>query len=368
MWGRKFVVNIQLLYVFNFSRLTAYIGINKMPPGDFLSRTKRRVSCFQLIEIANHTGICKLKVAMNMRHITRFTYEFTNFQGWRVAISRQGVSLARYFSDKQYGDSEIALAQAINFRDMVLDELLQFPARTQEILMKHRAQPGKVYPAGLKPSVVTEQENDQVTPAFSMRSNKVLHNIMQGVCKRLKLDTASVLKLSLYLFSMQYGVDSAVAGVQENKAPMHADVDLTEEEQHAMLLQRIISELESRGRLVGLPDFEEFATGRSSRLVEPVPLSPVAEAMPDNYPAASRYMRSACPSPPAPVQTFRSPLLESLSSLSSINLPAHGSQAHSTEKREKSLPYSLTAVPARPIKLKRSAIRAGMPITPPDAM
>ncbi len=306
---------------------------------------------------------------MNTRHITRFTYEFTNFQGWRVAISRQGVSLARYFSDKQYGDSEIAREQAISFRDMVLDELRQFPERTQEILMKHRAQPGKVYPAGLKPAATSEPETEQATPACSMRSNKVLHSILQSVCKRLKLDTASVLKLSLYLFTMQYGIAAGVDRLQVNQAPQHVEVDMTEEEQHAMTLHRLIGELEEQGRLVGLPDFEEFATGRSSRLPEnsapPQQLVPVENAMPDNYPAASRYMRSACPSPPSAVSLYSSRLSESIVSSSAL-LSAHGSQRHSAENKEKSLPYSLTAVPTRPIKLKRSGHRAGMPITPPS--
>ena len=305
---------------------------------------------------------------MNTRHITRFTYEFTNFQGWRVAISRQGISLARYFSDKQYGDSEIAREQAINFRDMVLDELRQFPERTQEILMKHRAQPGKVYPAGLKPAATNEHETEQATPACSMRSNKVLHAILQGMCKRFKLDTASVLKLSLYLFSMQYGLAGGVDRLQVNHDPQLVEVEMTEEEQHAMVLHRLIGELEEQGRLVGLPDFEEFATGHSSRLpagsAAPPVLVSVENAMPDNYPAASRYMRSACPSPPSAVSLYSSRLSESLVTSSPHN-SAHGSQHIATDKKEKSFPYSLTAVPSCPIKLKRPGHRTGLPITPP---
>ena len=58
---------------------------------------------------------------MNLRHITRFTYTYTNFQGWRVAINRQGTNLARYFSDKQYGSEDAARDEAIRFRDMLLD-------------------------------------------------------------------------------------------------------------------------------------------------------------------------------------------------------------------------------------------------------
>ena len=195
---------------------------------------------------------------MNTRHITRFTYKFTNFQGWRVAITRQGVALARYFSDKQYGDAETALSHASNFRDMVLAELAQHPEHTQEILQKHRPQTSKIYPAGLKPS--TSAENSESSGVgCSMRSNKVLHGILKNMCNQLRLDTASVLKLSLYLFSLQYGAPPAMAEERQNTSKLYAVRQTSEPD-----LQQLITELESKGRLVGLPCFEEFATGRCS--------------------------------------------------------------------------------------------------------
>ncbi len=36
-------------------------------------------------------------------NLTRFTYETTAFQGWRVCISRKGTTFTKYFSDKKYG-------------------------------------------------------------------------------------------------------------------------------------------------------------------------------------------------------------------------------------------------------------------------
>ena len=66
---------------------------------------------------------------MNLRHITRFTYKFTNFQGWRVAIRRQGYTLTRYFSDRQYENEETAYEEAVQFRDMVLAELAANPGK-----------------------------------------------------------------------------------------------------------------------------------------------------------------------------------------------------------------------------------------------
>lgn len=46
------------------------------------------------------------------RNLTRFTYEHTAFQGWRLCISRGGRTFTKYFSDKQYGGGRKALNAA----------------------------------------------------------------------------------------------------------------------------------------------------------------------------------------------------------------------------------------------------------------
>lgn len=46
------------------------------------------------------------------RNLTRFTYENTAFQGWRLCVSRGGVTFTKYFSDKQYGGGKKALEAA----------------------------------------------------------------------------------------------------------------------------------------------------------------------------------------------------------------------------------------------------------------
>ena len=46
------------------------------------------------------------------RNLTRFTYETTAFQGWRLCISRGGTTFTRYFSDRQYKGERKALAAA----------------------------------------------------------------------------------------------------------------------------------------------------------------------------------------------------------------------------------------------------------------
>ncbi len=60
---------------------------------------------------------------MKNKNITRYTYENTDFQGWRVSIQRCGRIITRYFSDQQYGSEEESFRQAVAYRDHVFDEL-----------------------------------------------------------------------------------------------------------------------------------------------------------------------------------------------------------------------------------------------------
>lgn len=321
---------------------------------------------------------------MNTRHITRFTYKFTNFQGWRVAITRQGVALARYFSDKQYGDPETAHAQAIRFRDMVLDELAREPERTQEILMKHRVEPRKLlYPAGLKPATGTTNDESS-TSACSMRSNKVLHGILRSICRRLQLDTASVLKLSLYLFSLQYGVPNSVAAEQQTDRELLAEVAQPEDDA-AHHLQSLINELEVRAKEAGLPCFEEFATGRhvthntsppTDEVAEPAPKAPQPTGaelpLPRQHQPGELYMRSPRPSPPEAVPDSAPAATPSPSATSSpyaITTPIEATSAHPPHARDHALPYTLaTADTHATVRKRRSNIRTGDTSTPSDVI
>lgn len=56
---------------------------------------------------------------MKVKNLTRYTYENTDFQGWRVSIQRCGRIITRYFSDLQYGSEEESKAAAIEYRDTV---------------------------------------------------------------------------------------------------------------------------------------------------------------------------------------------------------------------------------------------------------
>ena len=46
------------------------------------------------------------------KNLTRFTYETTAFQGWRVCLTRKGTAFAQYFGDSKYGGPRKALRAA----------------------------------------------------------------------------------------------------------------------------------------------------------------------------------------------------------------------------------------------------------------
>lgn len=60
---------------------------------------------------------------MKNKNITRYTYENTDFQGWRVSIQRCGRIITRYFSDLQYGSEDESYREAVSYRDEVFDQM-----------------------------------------------------------------------------------------------------------------------------------------------------------------------------------------------------------------------------------------------------
>ena len=46
------------------------------------------------------------------KNLTRFTYETTDFQGWRLSLNKTGTPFTKYFSDKKYGSERKALKAA----------------------------------------------------------------------------------------------------------------------------------------------------------------------------------------------------------------------------------------------------------------
>lgn len=73
------------------------------------------------------------------RNLTRFTYEHTAFQGWRLCLSRGGTTFTRYFSDRHYGSGRKALEAA----EGALNAL-------KELLEKSRKIDGKLSPTTIR--------------------------------------------------------------------------------------------------------------------------------------------------------------------------------------------------------------------------
>jgi hypothetical protein len=57
------------------------------------------------------------------KNLTRYTYETTAFQGWRLSLSKRGTAFTKYYSDKQHGGQRKALKAASTARTE-LKELL----------------------------------------------------------------------------------------------------------------------------------------------------------------------------------------------------------------------------------------------------
>ncbi len=73
------------------------------------------------------------KIMKSRKNLTRFTYETTAFQGWRLCLSKAGSTFTKYFSDKKYGGERKALKAATT----TLDEV-------RELLDKSRKVNGKL--------------------------------------------------------------------------------------------------------------------------------------------------------------------------------------------------------------------------------
>lgn len=67
------------------------------------------------------------------KNLTRFTYDTTAFQGWRLCISRSGTTFTKYFSDKTYNGPRNTLSTA----EKALEEL-------KDLLDKSRRVNGKL--------------------------------------------------------------------------------------------------------------------------------------------------------------------------------------------------------------------------------
>ena len=76
------------------------------------------------------TRLINLKKMKSRKNITRFTYDNSDFQGWRVAYTRAGEKFVRYFSDKQYGGVKKSLSVAEDHLEELKRVLDKIPPQT----------------------------------------------------------------------------------------------------------------------------------------------------------------------------------------------------------------------------------------------
>ena len=71
-----------------------------------------------------------------MKNITRYTYDRTSFQGWRLCLSRKKCLYVKYFADRVFGTEEAALAEAQRVRQCILDALAALPSLDEQEIKK----------------------------------------------------------------------------------------------------------------------------------------------------------------------------------------------------------------------------------------
>ena len=74
-----------------------------------------------------------------IKNITRFTYARSGFQGWRLSVCRCHAHYTRYFSDRQYGGEQAALAAALEERSLLYEQLSALPFEPQRVLKEFSA-------------------------------------------------------------------------------------------------------------------------------------------------------------------------------------------------------------------------------------
>ena len=75
----------------------------------------------------------------HLKNITRFTYDNSGFQGWRLSICRNHVHYTRYFSDREHGGEQGALAAALGEREKIYERMEELPTDSKRVLEEFTA-------------------------------------------------------------------------------------------------------------------------------------------------------------------------------------------------------------------------------------
>ena len=82
------------------------------------------------------------------RNLTRFTYETTAFQGWRLCICRGGATFMRYFSDREHDGPRKALKAAETKLSAIKELLDKAPRRNGKLTKTAEAKARKLLKTG----------------------------------------------------------------------------------------------------------------------------------------------------------------------------------------------------------------------------
>lgn len=130
-----------------------------------------------------------------MKYLYRFTKQDTSFDGWRLAIIRQGNKYVRYFSALEYGGMEQAEAAAREIRSALLADLEAHPENVPDIFARYRKAPPMI-PAGFRPAKAGGLPNDRWFGAVGLSA--LAREAVEELCSRWGIDRASVLRAGLY--------------------------------------------------------------------------------------------------------------------------------------------------------------------------
>ena len=98
---------------------------------------------------------------MPCKNITRYTYETTAFQGYRLAICKNKRLFTRYFSDSQYGGADAALQEAMRVRDNIFKLFEQGNLTVSQIFAKYTVRSRRQSAADRREKMVHGEKGSQ---------------------------------------------------------------------------------------------------------------------------------------------------------------------------------------------------------------
>lgn len=170
-----------------------------------------------------------------MKYLSKFTREYTAFQGWRLALKRKGETYVRYFSALELGGMQQAEAEARKMRDALLKDLENAPDAAAEIFERYRKKrpelpQGLRAPQGGKPA--------KAPRSCTLHCNYETAQLLNETARQWGIDHPSLLRAALYLL---------IAWSRTRKAP-------------SLGTQPLIDYLTAQGTAAKLPPFAQLFT------------------------------------------------------------------------------------------------------------